>query len=55
MEDNVKIHTLMKKSLFNEAKDFAKEARFPPDIIAEINKEHADKLYSQRNYDEAIK
>ena len=54
MEDNVKIHTLMKKSLFMEAKKIANDARFPADIIAEICKEHADKLYSQKNYEEAI-
>lgn len=46
MEDNVKIHTLMKKGLFLEAKKIAKDARFPDDILAEISKEHADKLYS---------
>lgn len=55
MEDNVKIHTLMKKGLFDEAKKVARDARFPEDIIAEICKEHADKLYSQRNFEEAIK
>jgi len=54
MEDNVKIHTLMRKSLFTEAKKIANDARFPADIIAEICKEHADKLHSQRNYEEAI-
>lgn len=46
MEDNVKIHTLMKKGLFMEAKKIANDAKFPADIIAEICKEHADKLYS---------
>lgn len=54
MEDNVKIHTLMKKNLFQEAKAIAQAAQFPEDIKAEISKEHADKLYSQRNYEEAI-
>ena len=46
MEDNVKINTLMKKGLFTEAKKIANDAKFPEDIIAEICKEHADKLYS---------
>ena len=46
MEDNIKIHTLMKKGLFTEAKNIANDAKFPEDIIAEICKEHADKLYS---------
>ena len=54
MEDNVKIHTLMKKNCFMEAKKIAKDAEFPPDIIAEICKEHADKMYSQKNFEEAI-
>lgn len=54
MEDNVKIHTLMKKNCFMEAKKIAKDAQFPPDIIAEICKEHADKMYSQKNFEEAI-
>ena len=46
MQDNVKIHTLMKKGLFDEAKKIAEAAKFPEYIISEINKEHADKLYS---------
>ena len=54
MEDNVKIHTLMKKGLFTEAKKIANDAKFPADIVAEICKEHADKLYSQKNFEEAI-
>jgi vacuolar protein sorting-associated protein 11 len=54
MDDNVKIHTLMKKVLFAEAKKIAKDAKFPPDIIAEICKEHADKLYNQKNFEDAI-
>lgn len=54
MDDNVKIHTLMKKVLFAEAKKIAKDAKFPADIIAEICKEHADKLYNQKNFEDAI-
>ncbi len=42
MEDNVKIHSLLKKGLFVDAKNIANEAKFPPDIIAEISKDHAD-------------
>ena len=39
-------YDLMKKGLFTEAKKIANDAKFPEDIIAEICKEHADKLYS---------
>jgi L-cysteine desulfidase len=46
MEDNVKIQNLMKKSLYQEARRIAVASKFPMEIIAEIHKEHADKLYS---------
>ena len=48
MEDNVKIQTLLKKSLFTEAQEIAKAAKFPQEIIAEISKEHADNLYEKK-------
>ena len=54
MENNVKIHTLMKKNLHVEAKQIAVAAKFPPEIIAEIDKEYADNLYNKNNFDEAI-
>ena len=55
MEDNVKIQTLLKKSLFAEAQDIARSANFPGEIIAEISKEHADNLYDKKQYDEALR
>jgi len=55
MEDNVKIQTLLKKSLFTEAQEIAKAAKFPAEIIAEISKEHADNLYEKKQYDDALK
>jgi len=55
MEDNVKIQTLLKKSLFTEAQEIAKAAKFPQEIIAEISKEHADNLYEKKQYDDALK
>mmetsp|Transcript_28932 Transcript_28932/g.35792 ORF Transcript_28932/g.35792 Transcript_28932/m.35792 type:complete len:203 (+) Transcript_28932:934-1542(+) len=54
MEDNVKIYNLMKKSHYAEAQTIAKEANFPREIQCEIIKEHADKLFHQKKYDEAI-
>ena len=54
MEDNVKIHSLLKKGLFVDAKNIANEAKFPPDIIAEISKDHADQLHKMKKYDEAV-
>jgi hypothetical protein len=39
------IYALIKKSLFKEAKELAKEANFPKEIVWEIFKEHADKLF----------
>lgn len=54
MEDNVKIYNLMKKSHYLEAHTIAKEANFPKEIQCEIIKEHADKLFHQKKYDEAI-
>lgn len=54
MEDNVKIQTLLKKNLYNEAKKIAKTAKFPEEIIAEISKEHADNLYDKKQYKEAL-
>ena len=54
MEDNVKIYNLMKKSHYAEAQTIAKEANFPREIQCEIIKEHADKLFQQKKYDEAI-
>jgi len=54
MEDNVKIQTLLKKNLYQEAQKVADQARFPPEIIAEISKEHADNLYNKKAYDEAL-
>ena len=55
MEDNVKIQNLMKKSLYQEARRIAVSSKFPPEIIAEIHKEYADKLYQQKSYDQAVK
>ena len=54
MEDNVKIQTLLKKGLFAEAQEIAKSSNFPPEIIAEISKEHADNLYDKKLYDDAL-
>lgn len=54
MDNNVKIYNLMKKSHYTEALTIAKEAGFPKDIQSEIIKEHADKLFQQKKYDEAI-
>lgn len=54
MEDNVKIQTLLKKGLFQEAQKIANNANFPEEIIAEICKEHADNLYEKKQYDEAL-
>lgn len=54
MEDNVKIYNLMKKSHYAEAQTIAREANFPREIQCEIIKEHADKLFQQKKYDEAI-
>lgn len=48
------IYALIKKSLFKEAKELAKEANFPKEIVWEIFKEHADKLFQQRKYEDAI-
>ena len=45
MDDNVKIHTLMKKSLYTEAEQIARDANFPREIQSEIIKEYADKLF----------
>ena len=55
MESNIKIQTLLKKGLFDEAQKIAHNAKFPPEIIAEISKEHADNLYDKKNFDEALK
>ena len=46
MENNIKIQTLMKCGIYDKAVKIAVKAKFPPDIIAEINKEAADKEYS---------
>ena len=54
MEDNVKIYNLMKKSHYTEALNIARDANFPEEIQSEIIKEHADKLFQQKKYDEAI-
>ena len=48
MEDNVKIQTLLKKGLYAEAREIARSANFPNEIIAEICKEHADNLYEKK-------
>ena len=45
-ENNVKIQTLMKSNIYDKAVKIASKAKFPDDIIAEINKEAADKEYS---------
>ena len=55
MEDNVKIQTLLKKGLYAEAREIARAANFPGEIIAEICKEHADNLYEKKQYDDALK
>ena len=54
MDDNVKIHTLMKKGLYMEAEQIARDANFPREIQSEIIKEYADKLFQQKKYDDAI-
>jgi len=36
----------MKKSLYAEARRIAVASKFPQEIIAEIHKEYADKLFS---------
>ena len=46
MEDNVKIHNLMKKNQYQEALTIAKDANFPKEIQCEIIKENADKLFN---------
>ena len=45
MEDNFKIKSLMKNNLYSEAREIAKEANFPEEIIAEISKEYGDSLH----------
>ena len=54
MRDNEKIYTLVKKSHFNIAKNVAERAKFPREIVCEIIREHADKLFQQKKYDQAI-
>ena len=45
---------LIKEGLYKEAQAHAKEARIPQEIICEIIKEHGDKLFKQKKYEEAI-
>jgi hypothetical protein len=54
MEDNVKIHHLLKKCLYVDAKNIANDAKFPADIIAEISKDYADWLYKNKKYEESV-
>ena len=54
MEDNVKIQTLLKKNLYDDALKIATRAKFPEEIKAEISKEHADNLYEKKQFDEAL-
>lgn len=54
MRDNEKIYTLVKKSHFSIAENVARRAKFPREIVCEIIKEHGDKLFQQKKYDEAI-
>jgi len=46
--ENMKIQTLLGKSLFTEAQKIAKAAKFPLEVVAEISKEHADNLYDKK-------
>ena len=41
--------------MYDEAKKIALSAKFPEDIIAEIDKEHGDKKYQQKAFAESIK
>jgi|TARA_B110000285_G_C15119307_1_gene616111 vacuolar protein sorting-associated protein 11 len=55
MEHNLKIQNLLKKGMFPEAQSIAISAKFPKEIQAEICKEHADTLYTQKKeYDQAL-
>ena len=54
MADNEKIYTLIEKQNFDLAKKVAESAKIPEELIGEIVKEHADKLFQQKKYDEAI-
>lgn len=54
MENNIKIQTLMKVGIYDKAVKIAQKAGFPKDIIAEINKEAADKEYSLQKYEDAL-
>lgn len=40
--------------MYQEAEKIAMAAHFPPEIIAEIRKEHADNLYNKKQYEEAL-
>ena len=52
--DNIKIQTLLGKSLFTEAQKIARGAKFPLEVVAEISKEHADNLYGKKLFEEAM-
>lgn len=44
----------MKKDFYVEARLVAEEAKFPQEIVCEIVKEHADKLFHRKQYGRAI-
>jgi hypothetical protein len=44
----------MKSNIYDKAVKIAIKAKFPDDIIAEINKEAADKEYGLQNYEQAL-
>ena len=44
----------MKSNIYDKAVKIASKAKFPDDIIAEINKEAADKEYGNSNYENSL-
>ena len=52
--DNLKIEKLLRKEMFKEASYITKNSNFPPEVHAEICKEHADYLYKKNDQDLAL-
>ena len=55
MNCNEKVYSLIKRQFYDIAKDIARSRGFPAEVVKEITKEHADKLFGQRQYEKAIK
>ena len=45
---------MIQQKMFAEAKNVAIESKFPPNVIAEISKKHADDLYNNKEFNEAL-